>query len=227
MDPALPRAERLFAWLLLRRRAPGPLALWCGVALLAFPPTLANRFIHANLMAHWTILAALWLFLQPERGRQLRWWAPLIAVTALIHSYLLVMVGAIWASAMLRAAWRGRVARPLAVAGQVAAILCWSLLLALWLGVGGDYAAAGQLRRLRDAARRALEPRQRQLFQRPARDRTSGRGAGFEGFQYLGLGGLLLIAAALVAWREAPAARDEARSHPARVALAACRRSSR
>jgi hypothetical protein len=193
----------LFAWLLLRRHAPGPLALWCGVALLAFPPTLANRFIHANLMAHWTILAALWLFLQPERARRLRWWAPLIAVTTLIHSYLLVMVGAIWASAMLRAGWQGGRRGAAAVAGQVAAILGIVIGLALWLGVGGDYAAAGNYGAFAMPLDALWNPGNASFSNvLPAIAQREGRG--FEGFQYLGLGGLLLLAVAAFAWTRRP-----------------------
>ena len=36
--------QAVFAWLLLRHRAPGTLALWAGVVFLAFPPTLAHRY---------------------------------------------------------------------------------------------------------------------------------------------------------------------------------------
>lgn len=187
----------LFAWLLLRRHAPGRLALWAGVALLAFPPTLANRFIHANLMAHWTILAALWLFLDRERGARWRWWAPLIAVTTLIHSYLLVMVGAVWASAMLRAFWRGTHRDRIAMALHVVAVLAMVGLLAVWLGVGGDYAAAGNYGAFAMPLDALWNPGNGSFSNvLPAIAQREGRG--FEGFQYLGFGGLLLLVAAFV-----------------------------
>lgn len=215
--------QALFAWLLLRRHAPGPLALWCGVALLAFPPTLANRFIHANLMAHWTILAALWLFLSPDRGGRLRWWAPLVAITALVHSYLLVMVGAIWASALLRHAWRGGRRQAIAVAGHAVAILLMVAAIALWLGVAGDYAPAGNYGLFAmplDALWNPGNPSYSVFL--PAIEQRHGRG--FEGFQYLGIGGLLLllVAAACVAGRLPP--RRAERALLARVAwlLPAC-----
>ncbi|MES2754522.1 MAG: DUF6311 domain-containing protein [Pseudomonadota bacterium] len=194
--------QTLFAWLLLRRHAPSALALWVGVAFLAFPPTLANRFIHANLMAHWVILAALWLFLEPERGARLRWWAALIAVTALVHSYLLVMVGAIWASAMLtrfvRSEWHGFVA----VIGQVAAIGFIVLVAALWLGVAGDFVPAGNYGAFAMPLDALWNPGNATYSNvLPAVLQREGRG--FEGFQYLGLGGLILfVLAVITAWQQ-------------------------
>lgn len=192
--------QTLFAWLLLRRHAPGPLALWIGVILLAFPPTLANRFVHANLMAHWTILAALWLFLNPDHGTKLRWWAPLIAITALIHSYLLIMVGAIWASAMMVQFIAGPARARVMTLAHGAAILVLVAALAKWLGVG-DQAVAGNFGAFSmplDALwNPAIDSFSRLL---PGHERSPGRG--FEGFQYLGAGGLLLVLGAIaIAWR--------------------------
>lgn len=197
--------QTLFAWLLLRRHAPGQMALWAGVALLAFPPTLFNRFVHANLMAHWLILAALWLFLEPKRGRRLRWWAPLIAVATLIHSYLLIMVGAIWASTLLVRFTEGE---RRAALGQGAAILLLVALLAWWLGVGGQVAAGnfGAFAMPLDALWNPAIDTFSNLL--PAHEASPGRG--FEGFQYLGAGGLLLVAFAVaVAWWRLPSRERE------------------
>ena len=204
--------QTLFAWLLLRRHAPGQMALWAGVALLAFPPTLFNRFVHANLMAHWLILAALWLFLEPERSRRLRWWAPLIAVATLIHSYLLIMVGAIWASTLLVRFTEGE---RRAALGQGAAILLLVALLAWWLGVGGQVAAGnfGAFAMPLDALWNPAIDTFSNLL--PAHEASPGRG--FEGFQYLGAGGLLLVAFAVaVAWRRLPS-RDRERETARRL----------
>ncbi|WP_375395360.1 DUF6311 domain-containing protein [uncultured Sphingomonas sp.] len=188
--------QAFFAWLLLRRHAPGRVALWAGVMLLAFPPTLANRFVHANLMAHWTILAALYLFLDADRSRRLAWWAPLIAVTALIHSYLLIMVGAIWASAMLMRFVEGSRQTRLATLGQAAAILSLVAALAWWLGIGDQIPAGnfGAFSMPLDALWNPGIGNFSNLL--PAHEKSPGRG--FEGFQYLGAGCLLLIAVAVV-----------------------------
>lgn len=200
--------QAVFAWLLLRRYAPGPLALWTGVALLAFPPTLFNRFIHVNLMAHWTILAALCLYLDERRAARLGWWAPLIAVTALIHSYLLIIVGAIWASKMLQRFREGSARTRKVLVGEGAVILTLVALLASWMGVGGQVSsgAFGQFAMELDALWNPGLDHFTNLL--PAHESSPGHG--FEGFQYLGAGGLLLIAAALVISRFRPARESEA-----------------
>lgn len=199
--------QAVFAWLLLRRRAPGPVALWAGVALLAFPPTLFNRFIHVNLMAHWTILAALCLFLDPRRGERMRWWVPLIAITALIHSYLLVMVGAIWASVMLVRLLDGAPRTRALTLVQGAAMLVLVALLAWWLGVGDQIAARnfGFYSMPLDALWNPGIQTYSNLL--PAHEPTPARY--FEGFQYLGAGGLALIATAIAAAGALPAAPGE------------------
>ncbi|WP_375422111.1 DUF6311 domain-containing protein [uncultured Sphingomonas sp.] len=199
--------QALFAWLLLRRHAPGPVALWAGVVLLAFPPTLAHRFVHVNLMAHWTILAALYLFLDAKRGERMRWWAPLIAVTALIHSYLLVMVGAIWASAMLARFVDGSARTRLTTLLHGLVMLALVASLALWLGVGDQEAARnfGAFSMPLDALWNPGITSFSNLL--PAHEESPGRN--FEGFQYLGAGGLVLIAAAIAIARRLPAREGE------------------
>ena len=188
--------QTLFAWLLLRPHAPGRIALWSGVALLAFPPTLLNRASHANLMAHWTILAALWLFLDRSRRDRWRWWAGLVATAALIHSYLLILVGAIWASAMLASWVEGSAATRRAAVAQVAGMFALVAMLAWWLGVGGQAATGyfGSFSMPLDALWNPGAEAATTLVS--GHERSPGRG--FEGFQYLGAGGLLLVAAAIV-----------------------------
>ena len=194
--------QLVFAWLLLRRHAPNELSLWCGVLLLAALPTLFNRIVHVNLMAHWLILWALWRFLDPERSRSNRGWAVLIAVTAFVHSYLLVMVGAIWASAMLERLWHDRkgVLRTFA---ECAAILVMVGVIAWSLGVfephwsSGNYGAfAMPLDALWNPGIGTYSTFLPAIEQRPGR--------GFEGFQYLGLGLLVLLPLAAVLARRLP-----------------------
>lgn len=197
-----------FAHKLLARFAPGPLALWCGVVLLSALPTLGNRFIHANLFAHWLILWALWRFLDPRRAGSNLGWAVLIAITALIHNYLLVMVGAIWASAMLErfctADGRGRAI----LAGGAAAILAMVAAVALLLGAGESYAPAGNYGAFAmplDALVNPGTPAFSQFL--PSTQQRPGRG--FEGFQYLGLGILLLLLVAAITARRQPPAPEQ------------------
>jgi hypothetical protein len=183
--------QLFFAWQLLRRHAPSELALWCGVLLLAALPTLFNRIVHVNLMAHWLILWALWRFMDPRRSGSNKGWAVLIAITAFVHSYLLVMVGAIWASAMLERFWKSPKAAPRLFA-ECVAILLMVLAIAWSLGVfephwpSGNYGAfAMPLDALWNPGIDTYSAFLPAIEQRPGR--------GFEGFQYLGLGLLILL----------------------------------
>lgn len=199
-----------FAWLLLRKFAPGPIALWCGVLLLAALPTLANRYVHANLMAHWLILWALWRFLDPPRAGSNRGWAVLLLIAALVHNYLLMMVGAIWLTAMVErfiaSDRRGRIV----LAAGSAAILAMVAGLAWLLGAGEQHALAGNYGAFAmpiDAPINPGTPTYSKLL--PSVAQRAGRG--LEGFQYLGAGLLLLLPiAAVVAWKRSPA--DEERT---------------
>ncbi|WP_210356949.1 DUF6311 domain-containing protein [Sphingomonas beigongshangi] len=198
--------QAAFAAALLRRHAPDRLALWAGTVLLCLLPTLFNRIIHANLFAHWLILAALWLHLEPRQGHA-RWWLPLLAVTALVHSYLLVMIGALWACATAsRIAGTHGPPRRSAISGAAAALVLVAAL-AWWLGAGGRYALAGNYGAFAmplDALVNPGNPSFSTLL--PATLQREGRG--FEGFQYLGAGllALLLIAAVVAVVRPRPAA---------------------
>lgn len=199
--------QAFFARRLLAGFSRGGVALWLGVALLAFPPTLLNRVIHANLMAHWTILAALWLFLDPRRSRRWFAWAALITVTALIHSYLLLLVGAIWASAMLSQAIEGSPAARRTALAQVVGVLALVAVLAYWLGVGGQASSGsfGSFSMPLDALWNPGAEAMTTLLH--GHERSPGRG--FEGFHYLGAGGLLLVVAAILIAARYPASEQE------------------
>lgn len=204
--------QAVFAWALLRRYAPGFAALWCGVALMCALPTWFHRHVHPNLFAHWMILCALWIFADSRRARSLGWWAPLIAIAALVYSYLLLMVAAIWASAQLE--WvmtvRGATAtrERLRMAGGVVVILIMVALLATLHGGGGSFAVSGSYGAFSmplDALWNPANPGYHTILRAiPQRE-----GRGFEGFQYLGLGLLLLLIVALLVARRIPPATGE------------------
>lgn len=194
--------QLFFAWKLLRNHAPNEVALWCGVLLLAALPSLFNRYVHVNLMAHWLILWALWRFMDPVRTGENKGWAVLIALTAFVHSYLLVMVGAIWASAMLERLWKAPKAAPRLIT-ECAAILVMVGGIAWSIGVfephwpAGNYGAfAMPLDALWNPGTGTFSTFLPAIEQRPGR--------GFEGFQYLGLGLLILLPLAAILAQRLP-----------------------
>lgn len=132
--------QGIFAWLLLKPYAPSRVALILGTMIMMLLPTLYNRYIHVNLMAHWTILFALWLFISPSRAANVRYWALLLGLTTLIHNYLLLMVAAIWASAVMErfiTAPDMKCRAKLVAASCVPAAVVVALI--LWLDIGGEY----------------------------------------------------------------------------------------
>lgn len=179
---------------LLAPYARTPLALWCGVLLLTLLPTLYVRQAHANLCAHWLILWALWIYVSPRRAGDWRWWVAVMAVAALIHSYLLVMVASIWGSGLLERFAHDARGRTRLVLGAVAALCVVAGIAALLIDDGalvssGTYGRFGMpLDALWNPALAGLSPFLPAYAQ--AVDRQ------MEAFQYLGAGLLLLVVAA-------------------------------
>lgn len=200
----------MFAYALVSRHAPDFATAWLGTALLSMLPTLYARFGHSNLCAHWLILWALWIFADHDRARRPLWWVAVVTVAALVHSYLLIMVVAIWASAMLAAlaeAARGRAVgqQMLRLLREMAPVLAAVAVIAALHGVfdqrflsTGSYGAYSMPV---DALVNPGAPGLSALM--PS---SPDRGLGYEGFQYLGAGLLLLVVAALIALIVAPGA---------------------
>lgn len=128
--------QGLLGWRLVGLATRDPLARACGAGLLALQPMLMHRMMgHTALAGQWTLLAALFLALRPARGgRSGVTWVALLAATALIHSYLLAMGTALWIADWMRRTWiepygpgwRGPALELAAVPGAVVA--------ALWVG---------------------------------------------------------------------------------------------
>lgn len=200
----------LFAWLLVRRAAPDFLSAWLGTALLTLLPTLFSRIVHPNLCAHWLILWALWLFVDQRRARSAGWWALLLGIAALIHAYLLVMVAAIWASAIL-AALADRPPLRSAIAMLTAHALVAAMVVGLMAvngAVGGAYVSTGTFGAFPmgiDGLFNPGNPSYTALLPSTPED----HGKGYEGFQYLGAGLLLLVVAAIPLLAMARATPDE------------------
>lgn len=195
------------AFMLLRRHAPGVWSAVVGATLLTLLPTLYNRILHDTLFAHWVLLWAIYIFFEvrSERGKFFCYSA-MLAVTALIHPYLLLMVSAIWAADQIRilgVPFRTRNFRKAwIVVGS--GVLCLLPMVAS-VAISGVFTSGQEISR---SGFRYYSMGLDALFNPARRDFTlaflrgpQGDGEVFEGFQYLGAGLLFLIGAAFWVYR--------------------------
>lgn len=122
-----------FAWQLLgsieSTRAPWPRFFAAGLFTFA-PPMMIRVGGHTALCSHWFILAGLYVYVKAdERLHRFAW--PLLAFTcSLVHSYLFVMLLGLWFAACLRRRFSRQVALRVLLT-DAALVLCPSLL-GLW-----------------------------------------------------------------------------------------------
>ena len=95
--------QAVMAFRLLNLVTDKPLIQYLGVVLFVFSPPLIFRLnLHESLMGHFLILAALYLNLKPSqicnRSQRTTAWIFLLALAAMVHFYLFVMVFILWSS---------------------------------------------------------------------------------------------------------------------------------
>lgn len=96
-----------FGFKLMGRMTADPISRLLGCALFLMAPIFLMRlYLHPALAGQWVLLAALYLGL--DRRLRRRAWLALLVVAALVHAYLLVMAGALWAASMLGKAVHGK-----------------------------------------------------------------------------------------------------------------------
>lgn len=193
----------------LRGTGEGRLLPAIGVALAAASmPAFLNRYGHAALAGHFTLLVALGLYLRLARGQSARLWAAAVAAavaTLLVHPYLaamaLALLAAVPATLLLRGG-RGWVGAALGVGACTGA-------------VGGVMAAFGYLGAAGDGgygdfALNLLSPvwphRSLVLGGLVAAEVDATGHGGWEGYNWLGLGLLAGLAALALAAPRAVAA---------------------
>lgn len=91
--------QAVLGWKLMTLASERAAVRLLGAGLIAFsPPFLWRLGVQSALAAHWLVLGALYLNLRPHDGRRLLWWALLLCAAALVHAYLFVMAAALWAA---------------------------------------------------------------------------------------------------------------------------------
>jgi len=98
----------VFAYGIARELGAGRLVSLVAAAFALITPAYMFRIeMHLALSGHWTILAALYLYIRRDPPR-LWMWPLLVAVTAAIHAYLLAMVMGLWVAALVERLWSKR-----------------------------------------------------------------------------------------------------------------------
>jgi hypothetical protein len=98
-----------FAALLVQRWTRSAAPIVAAAALFLYAPVFLNRLPHATLTAHWLILASLWLYFRPQPPQSIfreawPWWL-LAGLSALVMPYLAMMVFAICVAYWTRRCW--------------------------------------------------------------------------------------------------------------------------
>jgi hypothetical protein len=167
-----------------------------GAAFFVLVPALLIRIGHPSLCAHWLLLWALVIAARDSRAPvRLLEWAGLGAVAGLVHPYLAVMVLALLAAVVVRPSRTAVARKALGLGAAVAAIVAgwWAAGL---FSVSGAEAMATE--GLGHYSMNLLSPVTHAGWSQflPDIPRATA-GQDFEGFQYVGLGGLSLLLVAL------------------------------
>lgn len=175
-----------------------------SIFFLFAPPMLFRLSLHESLMAHFLILAALYLNLKPTNTKFTHSlaWLILLSIAVLTHFYLAVMVLVLWVADLLS---RFFVSRQITVKGATAETLLMVFTISFLAWQAGYFAiqgASGATRGFGDFRTNLLalfNSRGWSYWLKPIPLRDSVEAATGEGFQYLGGGSLLLLAAAIYA----------------------------
>lgn len=202
-----------FAWKLLGLMTGNPLIRLLGTGLLVVsPPMFLRMGGHLSLSGHFLILAALYLALLPNLSRRRLAWGALLAVTAMVHAYLLAMVALIWVADLLGKTFSQQLTRRQGLLEglllfAVVSVCCWQ---AGYFAIA-DGAQSGGFGLYRMNLLSPIDPAG-WSFILPDLPKASGD---YEGFNYLGLGVLLLVPLALIAFlRNRQPLKDELRVRP-------------
>jgi hypothetical protein len=186
--------QSVFAWHLARELGAGRVIAILAAAFVLITPTYLFRVpMHMALSGHWTILAALFLYVRREPPR-LWMWPLLIALTCAIHATLLAMVLALWAAALAQRLWARR-ARLVEVVGEFG-IAITAALAVLWT-VGffgtGSYGSYGYGDYKLNLLWPIISYGWSQIFPDLPHTRSD-----YEGLSFLGVGILALLGLAVV-----------------------------
>lgn len=122
--------QAFFAWKIAKVLHLSFWARLCVTVLAVFaPPFLFRVLYHMSLGGHFVVLCALFLALRPEYKHKIWPWALLLSFAASLHAYLFVLTGAIWAGQLIdlvrtrQISWRKGILESLVNVGCVLATM--------------------------------------------------------------------------------------------------------
>jgi hypothetical protein len=184
--------QGLFAWMLMQKVTNSRLlsAVGTGFFLFSFP-SWSRLVWHHDLAAHWIVLASLVLYL----GERPRWiaWALLFVVAVWVHPYFL-MILAIYGADLVQRTWRGEltVRRAVPVVAATLGVIWAAMWLAGYFVVPTDAASGGSYGFYR---MNVLSPVDSSWVDSAILKNLPETPGDYEGFNYLGLGMILLLVA--------------------------------
>ena len=131
--------QALFSWKIVALFSKKIWVVLFGSGLLAFAPPMLWRLdtpsgMQAGLVAHFLILAAIYLSLRPLQHRRTLYWALLLSVAALTHFYIFAMVGLLWLANLLDALFSQKKLKSKQAASEFLIIILIVLLVAWQAG---------------------------------------------------------------------------------------------
>lgn len=193
--------QGVFAGLLVKEMTPSRTAQFLGACLFVVAPILHARMGHDTLCAHFTLLGLFWLHFRPCASvrtavRLLAWALGFTVLTVFIHPYLNGMVLGLSLALVARLLFVDRVFGVASALGALGVFVCAELLAVGSAGYlnGGIPAGAGGFGLISADLLTLINPAGRSRFFPGWRlERLKD-----EGFAYLGMGGLVLVAGAVV-----------------------------
>lgn len=181
-----------FSWKLVGVISDSILIRLLGAGLFVFTPPMIVRIPeHSSLAAHFLITAALYITFQSNLTRRRFAWGLLLAITSMVHAYLLAMVVLIWLTDLARRAFKEKTSTwneliiEFTVLLSVVCLVCWQVgyfSVNSGLSIGGFGFFRMNLLSILDS----------NGWSYLLKDISGGAGD-YEGFNYLGLGVLFLF----------------------------------
>jgi hypothetical protein len=192
---------------------------------VASVPMLDRAMGHYALMSHWIVLWGLWLALRPNRELATAQWATLNALASLVHAYLLYLALALWVADVLRRRYFDPEPRPV-FRDWVRHVTIVSIALVGTMALAGYFVLPGHAIS-GGAAYFGKYAANLNAFWNPGwgsrflPDLPVMKGSELEGHGYLGLGVMVLLAAAAFALVAPGTPRVNAKPYVPLIAVAA------